>query len=177
MQRTLGCHIVPFTGLLVGLVCVGCEPAAKPAAKPRTVATLPAEERQPRMRRRRGATTTDAAGVFINDDAARLQSNRLAHGYRGRRRFGGHELPAKVLLGVEELYAGIPGDGPLKLEKVEHWFADPEQQCRLRLSNCRWGFRPERIKWSALPRIPSPGQKSSLAASSISIRGFRPTRR
>ena len=33
----------------------------------------------------------------------------------------------KVLLGVDELYAGIPGDGPLTLVDVDHWFEDPQK--------------------------------------------------
>jgi cytochrome c peroxidase len=36
------------------------------------------------------------------------------------------QASGKVMLGSPELTAGIPGDGPLKVEEVEKWLADPK---------------------------------------------------
>ena len=81
-----------------------------------------------------------------------------------------------MLLGVDELYAGIPGDGPLKLEDVEHWLADPKNNEVLDFE-LPLGLAAGAARWWASTRIRSPGPRSNWAGSSISIRGSRPTAR
>ena len=42
------------------------------------------------------------------------------------------EAPETVLLGADELYDGIPGDGDLTAEQVEKWLADPQNHVVLK---------------------------------------------
>ncbi len=76
----------------------------------------------------------------------------------------------KVLLGVDELYAGIPGDGPLELVEVEHWFADPKNNEVLDFELPLGLVSRQRTRWSASTRTRSPGRRSNWVASFTSIR-------
>ncbi len=73
----------------------------------------------------RTAKVSEATGVFYKLRCSDQVGGVRRRGRRMRRR-AVDKSSGKVLLGVDELYAGVPGEGPLKLEDVEHWVADPK---------------------------------------------------
>jgi cytochrome c peroxidase len=131
MQRFLRCRAVPMVGMLVSLICAGCQPSApaKPvAAKPATTETGTAAPNE-------GAPQGDGPAAADSDamPAAKTSepsSEPTPTGTSAVTEPSSGDEPAeasnKVLLGVDELYAGIPGSGPLELVDVEHWFEDPK---------------------------------------------------
>jgi cytochrome c peroxidase len=123
-------------GLLVSLICAGCQPSAPPS-KPVAAKTTPSEADAgiPDEGSPNGEASTDTDKAMPDAASSKPASTEPAEeptpsgeSAVTEPSSGEDEAKAsnKVLLGVDELYSGIPGDGPLALVDVEHWFADPK---------------------------------------------------
>jgi cytochrome c peroxidase len=108
----------------MSLICVGCQPTAPPA-KPVAAKSAPDQP---------GTTVPDegspeGGAAPISADADKLMPTPSGESVVTEPSSGDDDPKAskKVLLGVDELYVGIPGDGSLTLVDVDHWFEDPKK--------------------------------------------------
>ncbi len=89
----------------------------------------------------------------------------------------GEEGDGKVMLGTDELFAGIPGSGELKAEEIEAWLADDKNHEPLDFVLPMGMAKGATQVKGVDKKIRSPGPRSNWAASFTSTRGCRPTKR
>jgi cytochrome c peroxidase len=129
MQRFLGCRLVSWLGLIAGLICLGCEPT--PAPKP--VASNPpeVETSTSTVPNDSSVDPTPNEGEPEGDMPAASSDDAPAEGgdavvEPSSAADASDQTTGKILLGVYELLAGIPGTGVLELVDAQAWFADPK---------------------------------------------------